>query len=146
MAAILFFYTVYKTLTEGSKGHYNPWYLTESRNLVYRALYWGNKHNLAQSRLFKFWEGTDGIKKLGLRHYFTVTIRNFTVLAGLSMDHPEHMSINFQDPATAIAEGIIDLHNDIMTFLVPIFIFVCYSYCELFICLLNAVTLNRLNM
>jgi len=42
------------------------------------------------------------------------------------MDHPEHMSINFQDPATAIAEGIIDLHNDIMTFLVPIFIFVCY--------------------
>jgi len=63
---------------------------------------------------------------LGLRHYFTVTIRNFTVLVGLSMDHPEPMSVNFQDPATAIAEGIIDLHNDIMTFLVPIFIFVCY--------------------
>jgi len=39
MAAILFFYTVYKTLTEGAKGHFNPWYLTESRNLVYRALY-----------------------------------------------------------------------------------------------------------
>jgi len=32
----------------------------------------------------------------------------------------------FQDPATAVAEGVIDLHNDIMTFLVPITILVVY--------------------
>jgi|NOAtaT_7_FD_contig_61_1934218_length_392_multi_1_in_0_out_0_1 heme/copper-type cytochrome/quinol oxidase subunit 2 len=34
--------------------------------------------------------------------------------------------MTFQTPATQIMDGIIDLHHDIMTFLVGISIFVCF--------------------
>lgn len=39
---------------------------------------------------------------------------------------PESNQITFQEPATPIMEGIIDLHHDIMFFLVFISIFVLY--------------------
>jgi len=39
---------------------------------------------------------------------------------------PEPNQITFQEPATPIMEGIIDLHHDIMFFLVFISIFVLY--------------------
>ena len=39
-------------------------------------------------------------------------------------DAPEAWQLDFQDPATPIMEGIINLHNDIMFFLVAVFVFV----------------------
>jgi cytochrome c oxidase subunit 2 len=39
-------------------------------------------------------------------------------------DVPEAWQMTFQDPATPVMEGIIDLHHDIMFFIVLISIFV----------------------
>lgn len=41
-------------------------------------------------------------------------------------DFPQPFQLGFQDPATPIAEGIVDLHHDIMFFLCIICIFVFY--------------------
>jgi len=38
------------------------------------------------------------------------------------------LCLSFQDPATPIMEGIIDLHNTIMFYLIVIFIFVLYIF------------------
>jgi cytochrome c oxidase subunit I len=40
--------------------------------------------------------------------------------------NPVEWQLVFQKPATQIMDGLIDLHNDIMTFVVGISIFVCY--------------------
>jgi heme/copper-type cytochrome/quinol oxidase subunit 2 len=42
------------------------------------------------------------------------------------MANLKNYQINFQEPATLIMDGIIDLHHDIMAFLVLISIFVIY--------------------
>jgi len=43
-----------------------------------------------------------------------------------SRDFAQEWQLGFQDPATPIMEGIVDLHHDIMFFLCPICIFVSY--------------------
>jgi len=40
---------------------------------------------------------------------------------------PVDYQINFQNPATLVMDGIIDLHHDIMTFLIFIVIGVAYT-------------------
>ena len=42
-------------------------------------------------------------------------------------DAPEGWQMGFQDPATPIMEGIIDLHHDICFFMILILIFVFFS-------------------
>lgn len=42
------------------------------------------------------------------------------------MDAPKFWQFGFQDPATPIMEGIIDFHNHLMLFLVPVTIFVIW--------------------
>jgi len=44
----------------------------------------------------------------------------------VSMDSPEPWQIGFQDPATPIAQGIQDLHNDIFFFMIFILTFVVW--------------------
>jgi heme/copper-type cytochrome/quinol oxidase subunit 2 len=41
-------------------------------------------------------------------------------------DAPEHYQISFQDPATPMMSGIIDLHHDIMFYLIIVVIFVLW--------------------
>ena len=41
-------------------------------------------------------------------------------------DAPEPWQINFQDPATPVMQGIIDLHHDICFFMIVIAIFVLW--------------------
>nr|YP_009402837.1 cytochrome c oxidase subunit 2 [Compsopogon caeruleus]ARX96194.1 cytochrome c oxidase subunit 2 [Compsopogon caeruleus] len=41
-------------------------------------------------------------------------------------DAPERWQLNFQDPATPVAEGIITLHHDIMFLLTVVLFFVCW--------------------
>jgi len=50
----------------------------------------------------------------------------FSVLPLLAAAVPTNWQIKFQDPATLIMDGIIDLHHDIMAFLVFIAILVFY--------------------
>ena len=40
------------------------------------------------------------------------------------LDAPEAWQIGFQDPATPVMQGIIDLHHDIFFFLVVVVVFV----------------------
>ena len=41
-------------------------------------------------------------------------------------DAPENWQIGFQDPATPIMQGIIDLHHDIFFFMIVILVFVMW--------------------
>jgi cytochrome c oxidase subunit 2 len=52
-------------------------------------------------------------------------ILTFVPLVALT-DAPEAWQIGFQDPATPIMQGIIDLHHDIMFFMVVILVFVLW--------------------
>jgi|ERR1711865_640592 cytochrome c oxidase subunit 2 len=68
--------------------------------------------------------------------FFPPTSLNFFYISALS-DSAEPWQTGFQDPATPVMEGIINLHNDIMFFLVVIgtltfwMLFrVCYAYDE----------------
>jgi hypothetical protein len=45
----------------------------------------------------------------------------------------------FQDPATNIMEGIIDLHHDLMFFLIIILIFVLYFLLEIIISFISII-------
>jgi cytochrome c oxidase subunit 2 len=49
------------------------------------------------------------------------------------LDSAEAWQLGFQDPATPIHEGIIDLHNDIMWFIVLVVAFVCWAVFKIFV-------------
>ena len=57
---------------------------------------------------------------IDLKHNFSL------ILALILLDAPKPWQWNFQDPATPSMEKIIDLHNDVMVFLVLIIIFVLW--------------------
>ena len=44
------------------------------------------------------------------------------------LDAPEPWGFNFQDPASPLAQGIQDLHHDIMFFLIVVAIFVFWMF------------------
>lgn len=58
-------------------------------------------------------------------------------VTGLCFDAPHPWQVNFQDPATPAMEGIVDLHHDVMFFMVAIVIFVLYLLCR-FVYLFNS--------
>jgi cytochrome c oxidase subunit 2 len=49
---------------------------------------------------------------------------NFFLFNFTFMDAPNFWQLGFQDPSTPIMEGIIDFHNHLMVFIVPVTIFV----------------------
>jgi len=53
-------------------------------------------------------------------------VKALSPLAFILADVPVERQINFQNPATLVMDGIIDLHHDIMTFLIFIVIAVTY--------------------
>jgi hypothetical protein len=53
-------------------------------------------------------------------------VKALSPLSLVLADVPVEYQINFQNPATLIMDGIIDLHHDIMTFLIFIVIGVGY--------------------
>ena len=63
---------------------------------------------------------------------FSSTLSTFIFLISGSFltysfcDHAQAWQLSFQDPATPIMEGIVDLHHDIMFFLVIVCVFVLY--------------------
>lgn len=60
-----------------------------------------------------------------LKDYY---IKLFKMFLKAFCDTPEAWQLGFQDPASPIIEGIINLHHDIMFFLVSIFVFVCTMF------------------
>jgi cytochrome c oxidase subunit 2 len=53
-------------------------------------------------------------------------VKSLLPLAAVGFDVPIDAQINFQNPATLVMDGIIDLHHDIMGFLIMIMAVVTY--------------------
>lgn len=58
--------------------------------------------------------------------FLLFNVVHFTFFMYSYADYAKNWQINFQDPATPIMEGIINLHHDLMFFLCAIFIFVSW--------------------
>jgi cytochrome c oxidase subunit 1 len=58
--------------------------------------------------------------------YISQRIIQFSIISLFSFDFAEPWQLTFQDPATSIMEGIIDLHHDIMFFLILIIVFILW--------------------
>ena len=52
-----------------------------------------------------------------INYYYYIFINLFTIYLNLLLDAPKSFQFGFQDPASPIAEGLIDLHNYIFIFL-----------------------------
>ena len=57
---------------------------------------------------------------------FIVNFWSFFFLSVASCDAPQAWQFGFQDPASPIAQGIQDLHNDISFFMVVVLVFVVW--------------------
>jgi len=62
--------------------------------------------------------------------------------SALCFDIPVDYQMQFQDPATPAMEGIIDLHHDIMGFIVGIIIFVLFLLVR-FVYIFNSNTVKK---
>jgi len=56
-------------------------------------------------------------------------MKSLLPLAVVGFDVPLDKQINFQNPATLVMDGILDLHHDIMGFLILILAVVTYILC-----------------
>lgn len=109
ISTLFHFYVVYDAFVNTPKMEKNRW----SKNQ------WGSIHAFAWNT---YWQVVDFVKA----KKDTVT-KNAAIFASLvSFDAPEKWQFLFQDPATKNMEALIDLHNDIMFFLVWIAIFVLW--------------------
>ena len=97
IAVFIFFYFTYDLLVYGCPDLYLSW-----KNDLLTCFY--------VQKLF-----------LGNRLSFINKIKRFKFL-----DSPENWQLGFQDPASSIMEGVIELHHDIMYFLIVIIIFVSW--------------------
>jgi len=102
----LFFYVVYDLLVYGKKNTFARW-----ENTQLTLLYIYETHIIILNRFLL-------LKLLGSEGYEEFMLNR--------KDVPEEWQLSFQDPASPIMEGIINLHHDIMGYLVIIVIFVMY--------------------
>ena len=105
ISIIVFFYTLYDLVVYGKRVSDNPWKNHEVTLLLLKK----NVLSISksQSRIFFF--------KPKIKNYFFVSFINI----------PEILSNSgFQDPATSVMEGMLNLHHDLMFFMILILIFV----------------------
>lgn len=119
-AVLYFFWLIYNHLTETEWFPYNcnPWSTTA----------WiGALHAYRQDWKWKLYirpTWTTGIlKKINTKDNWLFTV---PVAGMVAEGAPRPWQINFQEPATLIIDSIIDLHHDVITFLVFISTFVIY--------------------
>ena len=107
VSTLFHFYVVYDAFTNSRPMEKNRW----SKNQ------WGSIHAFAWNT---YWQVIDFSKKDNIT-------KNSIIFATLfSFDAPEKWQMLFQDPATKNMEAIIDLHNDIMFFVIWVAIFVLW--------------------
>jgi len=63
-------------------------------------------------------------RESGRLNYTKNVNKTFALGSLFLLDSPRSWQVNFQDPATKIMEDIIDLHHDIMFYLILICVFV----------------------
>jgi len=113
VATLFFFYVVFDNLVNGKKGRRNPW------NDIYgdgRKTYFEPTINYLRRHpeVYTYDKGQGWLVK--------AVAPVALVCADVAVPH----QINFQNPATLVMDGIIDLHHDVMTFLVFIVLGVVY--------------------
>lgn len=69
---------------------------------------------------------------------------SFLNFFNVKLDAAENWQMDFQDPATPIMEGIINLHNDVMFFLVALFFFVSVFFYALITEFMDPANASRL--
>ena len=119
IATLIFFYVIFDMFVYGTAGRKAPYaikVLTELR--------------LAELLVSK-------------TNYKSIIIKNSSFF--LFMDATHEWQFGFQDPATSLMEGIIDLHHDIMFFLIWIVVLVSFFIFEFVIGTINFKTLLSKN-
>lgn len=120
ISALLFFISISFALLKGKQSKRAPW----SKNLLIKY-YLEEQHNYTVDMFLR--GSTD--RELSNKNYTKNAGKKFT-LGLLLFDAPTPWQINFQDPATKIMEDIVDLHHDIMFYLILICIFVTWMLVE----------------
>jgi len=113
VASRFFFYIVFDNLVNGKKGRRNPWndIYGDGRTTFFEpTISYLRRHPDA----YVYEKGKGWLVKM------------FAPLTLVSADVAVDYQINFQNPATLVMDGIIDLHHDIMTFRVFIVLAVAY--------------------
>jgi cytochrome c oxidase subunit II len=105
-ATFIFFYVVYDMLVYGAKGRKAPYALKVITQLQLCSLFLTSKINLDNKK------------------FSSVTIKGLFFV--YFTDAAKNWQFGFQDPASSIMEGIVDLHHDIMFFIVWIVIAVVW--------------------
>ena len=115
ISTFFFFYLVYDMLVYGAKGRKAPYVIKLLTQMQLSSL-------LLSSRV-SFLNSFQNLK------LSTVTIRGlwFCFFA----DGAKNWQFGFQDPATSVMEGIVDLHHDIMYFIVWIIVAVVWIMLEI---------------
>ena len=116
-AVLYFFWLIYNHLTATAwyPHNYNPWSQTA---------YFGATKHAEVSFVQPTW--TTGILKKRNTKSNWLFNSSALVLMAVAEGAPRSWQINFQEPATLIMDSIIDLHHDVITFLVFITTFVIY--------------------
>lgn len=148
IATLYFFYLVYSNLTDGIgfKHNYNQWghvarialcaklfgisFAAAARKVFIRP---AHTYQVAKKETFKSWvyKKLFSSKKVVATTLLISTIElTPTMLPGEGS--PIDWQINFQKPATLVMDSIIDLHHDIITFLVVIASVVFYMFAYIF--------------
>jgi cytochrome c oxidase subunit 1 len=109
-ATFIFFYVVYDMLVYGDKGRKAPYALKIITNMQLCSLF------LTSRICGNLNTGFNSIVLKGL--VLLVTASGARSCPTSFLDSAENWQFGFQDPASSIMEGIVDLHHDIMFFIV----------------------------
>lgn len=114
IATLVFFYVVFDMFVYGKAGRKNPYSIALLTQMQLVELLLTNKSLIKKA---------DNVKSIAIK---------FSVF-GLFSDAALDWQFGFQDPASAVMEGIIDLHHDVMFYLIWIIVIVTFLMFEFII-------------
>ena len=132
VATLIFFYVVFDMFVYGLAGRKAPYTIKVLTQMELSSLLLKKKY-IVKSKLRFNWKIKIKVFFLGLLVSYEIgrSVLLPLFLEGYLKDSPQVWQFGFQDPATPLMEGIIDLHHDIMFFLIWVIILVSYVMFEL---------------
>lgn len=123
VGTLVFFYVIYAMFVFGESGRNNPYTIAYIRLTLLAKILSLNSICSSKFVYLAFTWISHITNKNKYKHVFV--LRQVKALTGLFyLDIPNDWQFGFQDPATQLMEGIIDLHHDIMFFIIFIVFFV----------------------
>jgi len=120
VSTLLFFYIIFDMFVYGEKGCKNPYISTHWMKFQISILLW-LRHYTRIVWFKEFSSNSDLTNSYYRQLVKRVTLKrkkNVGFLMTLFLDIPMNWQFGFQDPGSQLMEGIIDLHHDIMFFLI----------------------------